>query len=1008
MMQLRSVRRFLVLSAFLCSFVVGDAFAVPDLEPFTPPGWSGPVVVSNVTGTNTNSSPLFATDTLRVDWAIINVGTSATNIGFQLRVDGVAFANFNFAGTLDQNFFVSLQDVVVGPRSAGVHTISIVADSSNTIAESNEGNNIFTNTFTIGEVGDPEIRIDPLDVTIGAVPPSSTTVFGTTDYATTGLVGRDESKELLVKAHAEGSVRVIARLDVAFAPEGLLGASARAAQRAGIASRQAEVLAALRLPEKAVKRFATIPFLAMEVSSEQLARLSSMPGVREVAEDRLHAPTMASSNGVIGSSVAWDAGFAGAGQAVAVLDTGVDTSHPFFTTFSKIVSEGCFSSTTASSTSVCPGGVSTSTASGSGVNCPTAVVEGCFHGTHVAGTVAGNDGIGPNFGVARDADIIAMQVFSQFTGANCGVGPSPCVLSFTSDQILALERVLTLSATIDIAAVNMSLGGGQFFSQATCDSSNTAMKAAIDNLRAVGIATVIASGNNGFKTSMGAPACVSTAVSVGATDDSDSVASFSNIASFVSLVAPGFDITSAVPGGGVSVSQGTSMATPHAAGAWAILKQAQPAAAVTDILNLLRDTARNRSDLRAGGSITGLRRINIGEALLTATNDGFTIFNEGIVTLNVSGITPATTAPWIASVPTTPFSVVPGGSRFVTVDVNMLQAPAGSTTTRLNVTSNDADESPYPDGVDITVHNGAAASATVTIVATDNSATESPNTTGLFTVTRTGSTGAALTVNYTVGGTATSGADFTALPGSVTIAIGQASATITLTAVDDALVEVEETVIVTLAAGTGYTAGVPATGTVTITSEDLPAPANFVATASSPAAIALSWNAVAGAASYRVYRSTNRVSFSLVGSPVSNSFTHTTSLDPNTAYVYKVRAFGVSESADSNIDVATTAVITTDLTITPDVTAVKAAHWTELVPAVNSLRTLAGLPAFSFATSPVAGGSILVQTVLGLRTALDQARTICLVPAAAYADPSLAAGGEVRAQHLLDLRAFSR
>ena len=900
MPQLRSARLLSVLVLSFVLFGASDALALPDLEPYGGfAGWDGPVVVSTVPGTNTSAGTFSTSETLYVDWAVANFGdTAATNVEFTLRVDGIDVFTWT-SDSLGSFFAVPIQDFQITGLSGGLHDIQIVADPSNTIAESNELNNIFTKTVTLTEPGDPEIRIDPVDVAFASATSPSVKTFGTTDYAASGLVGRDESEALLARASETGSVRVIARLDAGFLPEGLLATNGVGEQRERIAARQDLVVATLGMPERAVKRFATIPFLALEVTREQLARLKTTPGVLEIVEDPLASPTMSSSNPRIGSPVAWAEGFTGAGQAVAVLDTGVDKAHPFFSTGSnKVVSEACYSTTSANSTSVCPGGVAASTAAGSGEDCaPT--TTGCSHGTHVAGTVAGNDGVGPHFGVARDANIIAMQVFSQFTGTSCTNSglTSPCALSFGSDQILALERVLALSNSMDIAAVNMSLGGGQFFSQATCDASNTAIKAAIDNLRAAGIATVIASGNNGFLDSMGSPGCVSTAVSVGATTDFDAVASFSNIAPFVSLVAPGTAIVSAFPGGGLATSQGTSMATPHVAGAWAVVKEAMPAATVPEVLQLLRDTARQRADLRAGGSATGLRRIDIGEAILTATHDGFTIFNEGTANLDVSGVTPATSAPWIATLPTTPFTVLPGASRHVSVEIDLGQAPAGLTTTRLNVTSNDADESPYPDAVDITVDND----------------------------------------------------------------------------------------IVVLAA-----------------------PTNVVATATSPTSIGIAWSAVVGADSYRVYRSANRINYSLVGSPTGTSLTDSMALAANTAYVYKVRAFAGSESPDSNLDVATTALITTDAIITADVTTVKAAHWTELLPVVNSFRTLAGLGAMSFTVPPVGGGSILRQTVIDLRTGLDQARAIIGVPAASYADPSLAVGNVIEAQHLIDLRNFGK
>ena len=92
--------------------------------------------------------------------------------------------------------------------------------------------------------------------------------------------------------------------------------------------------------------------------------------------------------------------------------------------------------------------------------------------------------------------------------------------------------------------------------------------------------------------------------------------------------------------------------------------------------------------------------------------------------------------------------------------------------------------------------------------------------TGTFTFSRTGSTAAALTANITVSGTATSGSDYTALGTTVNFAAGSATATKTVTVLDDALAESDETVIITVAAGTGYTVGTPSSATVTIKDDD--------------------------------------------------------------------------------------------------------------------------------------------------------------------------------------------
>src|SRR5207244_117622 len=102
----------------------------------------------------------------------------------------------------------------------------------------------------------------------------------------------------------------------------------------------------------------------------------------------------------------------------------------------------------------------------------------------------------------------------------------------------------------------------------------------------------------------------------------------------------------------------------------------------------------------------------------------------------------------------------------------------------------------------------------VSVTATDSSASEAvaPAATddGQFTVTRTGDTSSALTVNYTVSGTATAGSDYVTLSGSVTIPAGQSGAVIDVNVLNDAVTfEGDETVIVTLAAASGYTVATP-------------------------------------------------------------------------------------------------------------------------------------------------------------------------------------------------------
>ena len=389
-----------------------------------------------------------------------------------------------------------------------------------------------------------------------------------------------------------------------YRPEGDLDGPAAAAQRADVASRVDQVVGRLTAAvQRPVRRFDTIPYFATVVDLNALLQLQIDPDVTSIEEDQALRPSLAQSVPLIGAPTAWAAGFTGAGWSIAILDTGVEKTHPFLA--GKVVSEACYSNAggLAGGVTTCPGGATSSTAAGSGVNC---TLGGCEHGTHVAGIAAG---VNATFsGVARGASLISIQVFTRVnSAAQCAPSAAPCLMSFTSDQIAAMLRVYALRTTLNIASVNISIGGGRVFTQSSCDAINPSPKAAIDTLRSVNIATVIASGNDGYADSMGFPGCISTAVSVGSTTKTNAVSAFSNSVSFLSLLAPGSAITSSVPGGGYAVLDGTSMATPHVAGAWAIMRQQSPAATVSQVLASLRTTGVPLTDPRNGLVVPRIR-----------------------------------------------------------------------------------------------------------------------------------------------------------------------------------------------------------------------------------------------------------------------------------------------------------------------------------------------------------------------------------------------------------------
>ncbi|MEV0594047.1 S8 family peptidase [Nonomuraea cavernae] len=406
------------------------------------------------------------------------------------------------------------------------------------------------------------------------------------------------SSQLTAEIKKEGTVRSIIELKP--------GASVNAvATDTGKASAKADVI-----EEKKAAGF----FVA-ELDKKALDELKKDTRIQAIYKDELSAPSLDASTKVIGSDKANEAGWTGKGFTVAVLDTGIDRDHPFFA--GRIVDEACFSSNYSGhgAASLCPNGQSTQQGAGAAnAEIARCVVQGanrCYHGSHVAGIAAGKKTTGaPSNGVAPEAGILPIQVFSQINSETlCGAGKSPCLLSYTSDQMFALAYVASVAKARNVVAANMSLGGRDPYSNHCDTGSMAAMKAQFDALIALGTAPVVAAGNDGFPSAVSFPACISSAVAVGATDDNDALATFTNRGKLLDLFAPGVEINSSVPNNAYGVIGGTSMAAPHVAGAFAVMKQAHPSLSVPQILAKLQNTGKS---IRYGQVTT--KRIDLAKA----------------------------------------------------------------------------------------------------------------------------------------------------------------------------------------------------------------------------------------------------------------------------------------------------------------------------------------------------------------------------------------------------------
>jgi len=176
------------------------------------------------------------------------------------------------------------------------------------------------------------------------------------------------------------------------------------------------------------------------------------------------------------------------------------------------------------------------------------------HGTHVAGTVGSS-----TWGVAKNVTITAIRVLD-------------CRGSGTSSGVIAGIDWVTANAVMP-AVANMSLGGG----------NSPMLDAAVNNAINSGITFAVAAGNSNINACSGSPNKVPAAITVASSTLFDTRSSFSNWGSCVDIFAPGSDITSTWSNGGTNTISGTSMASPHVAGAIALYLQAYPSATPAEV-----------------------------------------------------------------------------------------------------------------------------------------------------------------------------------------------------------------------------------------------------------------------------------------------------------------------------------------------------------------------------------------------------------------------------------------
>jgi subtilisin family serine protease len=368
---------------------------------------------------------------------------------------------------------------------------------------------------------------------------------------------------------SSGTVRVLVWIE---SPDARQSSSAAKAAVAGLLTAHPALEAKIR------RRFETLPAFAAELAAEDLDRLRlSDTGIR-IGLDVGGSGGLVQSIPLAEVTPVQLAGLDGSGRKVVIIDSGLRLDHQSFA--GRIVDEACFCTT------CCPNGQATQFG-------PGAAADGHGHGTNVGGIAVGAAGVsGVPRGVASAASIVAVRVLDQNNSFCCA-----------SDVIAAYDWVRVNHP--DATVVNASLGTGARF-QANCDTSasfTVAFAEVINGLRGLGVLSTVSSGNNGSSIDMQAPACVASALSVGAVYDADvgsagfgsvctapttaadQVTCFSNLSTTTDLLAPGAPVTAAGRGSaaGTSTFSGTSMAAPMTAGCIALLKQAAPAATPAEI-----------------------------------------------------------------------------------------------------------------------------------------------------------------------------------------------------------------------------------------------------------------------------------------------------------------------------------------------------------------------------------------------------------------------------------------
>jgi subtilisin family serine protease len=379
--------------------------------------------------------------------------------------------------------------------------------------------------------------------------------------------------------------------------------------RSAIAGIREAIVAAGRVGFVPTRRFEHIPAVAGRLSHAALEELARHPAVAFIQVDSPGHGALTVSVPAIGGDVAKrDYHVTGKGVRVAVLDTGVVTTHPDLKT-SLVATQHCFTR------GACP---------------PSNTSEGASaeddhgHGSHVSGIIT-SDGVLAGEGFAPDAEIVAVKINDRNSSG------------FASDWASGLDWVFSNLSSLNVKLVNASIGTDRLYKSAgDCDRGEPVLAKAVNNLVRAGVTIFASAGNQGSSTQVSAPACNTGTIAVGATYKSnqgrqptsgtyatqwggefgdcadtttafDQVACFSNTGPRTDILAPGAVIVSDILGGKTGMFRGTSQASPSAAGVAALMLECNPRLAPDQIRDILVRTGVSVQDPKNGATFPSIR-----------------------------------------------------------------------------------------------------------------------------------------------------------------------------------------------------------------------------------------------------------------------------------------------------------------------------------------------------------------------------------------------------------------